>query len=254
MVLTYGSYSFPAGEAEVRYAKQMLFSDVGARDIERVTVQVSGRLEGSTYSGFESDLSSMKAALDSDDVDFSLAYPDSTAATHLALYAGSCITGPRITSMEYPESTGAEMAPGGIRTYGFTVEAEIALSGSKGNVISFQESITFTQGEPIYQIVETIQGPARIYKTCEQTAYILTQEGEAVGLTSYPNPPAALYPDQLIQRAPTRKDSPTMVKVDSNGTATTTRYFRTGWSYQMAAGTDFFGGTAVVPNNWLASS
>jgi hypothetical protein len=253
MVLTYGSYSFSAGEAEVRYAREMVFADVGARDIERVRVQVTGRLEGSTYSGFESDLSAMKAALDSDDVDFSLAYPDATAATHLSLYAGSCITGPRITSMEYPESTGAEMAPGGIRTYGFTVEAEIALAGSSGNVVSFQESISFTQGEPIYQIVETIQGPARIYKTCEQTAYILTQEGEAVGLTSHPSPPAALYPDALIEREPTRRDSPTLVRVDSNGTATTTRYFRTAWSYRMAGGTDFFG-TAVVPNNWLASS
>lgn len=251
MTVCYGSFSFPVGEAEITFSQNTRYLENGDADRLISSVDISGKYEGTSYSGYESQMTAMIAAMASSENTFYVKYPDASIATHLTLSGSSSLVGPRATAFSFPESTGPEFAA--VRTYRIRVEAEKSPAGTSthGDVVSYKESVSISSGSGIYQVIETITGAAQIFLTCQKTAFRATQQGEAVGLTDYPAPSLPLWPDALIDTLPVTYDSPSFVKVGAGGTADTCQMFRTQWSYSFA-GSVYFCGTDCYPHSWAS--
>jgi hypothetical protein len=248
ITLTYGTFSFTAGEPEIRTSETFVFSPSGARERRQVRIDVRGHCQGSTP-GAQAE--AIRSAFGADDRDFAVA--DGTAIAHLSYAAADCLRGPKVTALSFPESTGPELASGGRRTYEISLELEQELANpSYGDVVSWKESLSYETGiEGRYQVVETLEGTAEIWQTAYYGAYRVVQSGEAVGRTTWPTAPDAKFPKQVIRRAPYRFDSPEYVILDTDGKVKTERMYRTSWEYEMAHGDDsVMKFEEAAPNAW----
>lgn len=246
----YGSFSFPAGEPTVSESREYVYSPTGDRLRERVKVDIEGKYSGSSPAGYEAQMLAMRAALDAVGEAFSVSYGGTSTATHLGLN-GTYVVGPRCTALEFPQGDGPELADGGCRTYKASIEWE-AEAGTypRGDLIDFRETLTFDRGDPIRQVVNTMNGTALIFTTCGTPAFSATQTGEATGRTAYPTVPAPIWgTTYLMSRDPVRKESPELVTLDANGSVSIARAFKVSWGYQFSAPTDFTGGTSS-PHRW----
>lgn len=249
ITISYGSFAFPAGEPTLSQTREAVYESNGDVSRQRVTVTVEGKYGGSSSAAYEAQMLAMRAALDVVGAGFSASYDGTNSVSHIA--SGSlCVVGPRCTSLAFPEGAGPELADGGCRTYraSFEWEEEVG-TYPRGDLVSFRESLTFSRGDPIRQVVNVMNGTALVFITCGTPALEATQSGEAVGRTSYPTPPEPLWSSALISREPFRRDSPEFVTLTSAGTTATKRMFRVGWSYAFASGADFVG-TDPRPTVW----
>lgn len=250
IVISYGSFSFPAGEPTVSQRREFVYEQNGDIARERVSVDIEGKYSGSSSAAYEAQMLAMRAALDQVAADFTVTYAGTTTAAHIGVSAANCLVGPRCTGYSFPEGAGPELASGGYRTYRATLEWEQE-SGThtRGDLLSFKESISFTRGKPKKQMVNVMNGTAQIFITCGTPGYEATQSGEAVGRTTWPSPGSYIWPNDLFSEEPIRKDSPEIVRLSSNGSLTSSRLYRTSWSYSYASGTNF-AGTAPAPHSW----
>lgn len=248
--IVYGSFTFPAGEPTLSQTRDYVYSANGDRLREKVRVDIEGKYQGSSAAGYEAQMLAMRQALDVVGASFSVSYGGTTTVTHVGVN-GTCVMGPRCSSLSFPDGAGPELADGGYRTYRASMEWESEVgSYSRGDLVDFKESITFTQGDPIKQVVNTMNGTALVFTTCGTPAYEATQSGEATGRTAYPTPPSPIWgTTYLISREPIRRESPEGITLDANGTVTVGRLFKTAWSYTFAGGWNFTGGTGA-PHRW----
>jgi hypothetical protein len=250
IVITYGTFSFPAGEPTVSQSREMVYEQNGDVARERVTVELEGKYSGSSAAAYEAQMLAIRSALDQVGANFTVTYAGSTAATHLGVTGASCLMGPRCSRYAFPEGAGPELATGGYRTYRATLEWEQEVgSHARGELVSFKESISFTRGKPKKQMVNVMNGTAQVFITCGTPGYEATQTGEAVGRTTWPAPGSYIWPNDLFSEDPIRKDSPEIIRLDASGSLTMARLYRTSWSYSYASGTNFSGGTSG-PHSW----
>jgi hypothetical protein len=83
----------------------------------------------------------------------------------------------------YPEPTGPELATR--RTLELEAESYTNIDDGEGNLVSFQESLTYSGGGGRFAIQETIEGPAKRHQVAEATAYWCTQRGSAVAKATW---------------------------------------------------------------------
>jgi hypothetical protein len=250
LTVTFGTFAFPPGEPTVTQSRQVSYEDNGDAAREVVSTTIEGKYTGSSTDAYEAQMNAFLAAMDQNQASFTVSYGGTNTVAHLSVGGTACLVGPRCTSRSFPEGGGAELASAGMRTYSATIEWERELTGtSRGNLLKFQESISFNRGEAVKQVVNTINGTALIFTTCAKPAYEAKQTGEAIGRTSYPTPPPALWPNDLFATEPFTRESPEFVRLSSDGSLLTSRVYKIGWGYSFASGTDF-SGSVPVPHTW----
>ena len=113
-------------------------------------------------------------------------------------------------------------------------------SSTANFVVSFNEKISTSGGGPIYKFKRAVKGPAQKQRIFEQTEYQVIQTGEVVGFTDYINPPAPLFPNDLIENPDKNREGSERVG-DSNIN------FRLSYKYLMAATRPL----NATPNLWV---
>jgi hypothetical protein len=245
VTITYGTFSFTSGEPEVTTAEEYEFSPSGCRELRKVRIDISGQIQGTNLAAVADAL---RTAVQVDDQDFTVTN-GTDVVNHLSYYHSSCIMGPRVESLSFPEGSGPELATGGIRTYRMSVAAHVELANpTYGDVMSWRETVTTEGGRPVYQVQEVINGDAEIWPTQGKTAYRCRQEGEAMGRNTWPTPPKPKWPGLRIDNNEVVRESPEYVQLDADGSVSTARRYRIRWSYEYAAPTDAF--STAEPREW----
>ena len=187
-------------------------------------------------------IAAMQQAYQQQGVDLGLYFDDGTPSAHFLQSARSA-GGTRVTKPPYfPVGLGAEYST--FRNFALSVEADF-LDTSLG-LISWTESLTLTGGGPQFGYLLCLNGPPQKQLLRQQTTYKATQQGEAVGLTAYPLPPAPLWPAD--EHGELRNISQTLPQRTGLGPSAVYFSFKTRWSYVFESAVPLLGLPTAWPN------
>jgi len=198
IVLSYGSHAHDEGEVSFAYSSEALLTAAQTPYAERVQIDLTGELHGSTIAEINTKVAKLVAAYSVDGLDFSV--KDGTGKKlALSLASSACIGGLRVTRRpSFPEGRDAALVT--FMPFQITLVGEREISDPTTVLLSYQETINFEGGGPEYAMLETRVGrPQRQGPVTNQTIYRATQEGNAVGLHDFPTIPSAIWPAYQIR-------------------------------------------------------
>lgn len=188
----YGPYALPVNGADVRTVIRASGFGIDGKPLTYIhTVTLDGCLDGSTQAECSAAEAAFRAAFSRPDLDFVFKM-DNGAATPTKLIAATSIVGVQVLAMAFPLSYGgAEYATA--RGFSLTLQAEYDVQRAD-QIVAWDESLTIVgNGGPRRVVREVVQGEPVEQETAEKTPVRATQTGQAVGLFSYPTPPAPLF-------------------------------------------------------------
>lgn len=188
----HGAYTTDLGEASVSETHTHILDARGYRVRTRKRIDVSGRKRSTDYTTLQTDIDSLKAALDNDNVDSGLVDAADTPGTHYIATA-STLYGTRVVSKSFPDSTGAENTT--YRSFAFAIEAEVAdVDPNSDGLMLFTETVTVIgDGSEEKVLVESMDAVPEEQTLKDFTIVRAIQEGRAIGNTSYPSFPSQLF-------------------------------------------------------------
>lgn len=210
MIFQINGYSFPANECVVTIERQRVRSDNRTSiefDLERWTVEGEIIENTANAATLIAAYRAREAAVAREGGDAYLKYNDGAIAHQLL--SRESYSGVRIsTPFSYPQGGGQEFVNS--RSYRFVIEAEkIPDSSTVGEIVYFEESLTFEGGGREIAVVPLLTGPVDIQTIYEQTETLCVQEGVIVGRTRRPPIPAPLFGGfEWRRRRRIRKRSP----------------------------------------------
>jgi len=208
MYLKYGSYTHAQNEAAVQIGKRAVFSPRGYRQAVRETWRILGVLHAAGQASLTSAIASLRAAYGVNGLDLGLYLDDGLTLTDHALVSSLSLGGTRVTSLEFPNGSGAEYST--FRSYSIAVEAEFP--DTSNNLLDFSETLSFEgSGGPRIIFLDTLDGLPQQQIAQQRTTSRARQEGRAVGLATYPPVAAPIWPGaelpaerRLAMRSPRR--------------------------------------------------
>ena len=236
-VYTDGSYSFGEETTAMQISTKYVYDSRGRPDKQEQSWQIKAMPQATTQAEITTAINAIVTAMANDGGTLTLYNNDGTTSSSHA------VTNCRTQSINYPEGTGAEYAANGRRTIEITVTGYADIT-KDDDIVSFQESLSFSGGGSRYSMVETLFGIPKKYTDTVNTIYRATQQGSAVGKTSYPTPPGKLFPGQEVTA------NPRISKNHSYNEAGETR-FSISWTYEYASATEF---ANTAPNTWLTTA
>ena len=193
MILTYGNYQHAQDECKITIDKQVVRGENGItveHELHRWTIE--GEVQGASSSAIVSAFTALELAYAKQGQDVRLYFNDGSTIAHQILnsqtYSGVKVTKPP----SYPIGDNTELH--NARTYRIELEAEVKPAVASGNIIYFQESLTFEGGGPELAIVPLLEGPPDIQTLYKQTEVVAVQEGTISGRDSYPAIPGPVFP------------------------------------------------------------
>jgi hypothetical protein len=232
MILKYGGYAHDNHECAITAIhKQALFSETGARIGYRERWRIRGVKHAPSQAELTDALTRLEAAYAVDGNDLVLYLDDGATETRHALRQGQSRSGVRVTEFTYPEGEGAEYST--FRTYQIGVEAEFLSAANE--ILSWVETLTTSGGAEVWTYLPTLTGPPQRQILHQQTSWLATQSGQAVGLNGWPTPADPLWPH--LEHADRRRIEHGTPRFLPNGDAR----FPVSWSYQFESDQPFFG-------------
>lgn len=239
MILKWGGYSFEDNEIWFTTRRQELLGQTGIRIGWKETWTVGGVIKADNVAAITTRIDGMRDALDVPFQDLVFVDNDGNDTAHKIINSET-LNGTRVVGgLQFPKpqmwGMGDEYAAYK-RTFGFTVEAEVY--DPEGNIMFYEETVRLlAPGSRRFAMVVSLQGVPQDQTLAAQTPTIIEQIGRAVGIHTYPNYGAPLYPAQL-------KDRPFMQEVGTPEKFGTVRNvgFPVSWRYQMEGV-----GLALVP-------
>lgn len=199
MRVRYGGYLHP--ENEVNLAAFMVRPIYSQRN-KRLTVQYQAHLQGEfcvpedatttalAQAAIAAKIDALVNAYGQNYGDFIL-YDNQGAPTRHSLPNDSSITGVRVMHRSWPRGAADEWATG--RTWHVILEAEYV--DADAQIVAWQETVRFIgTGGPLFAVVPTMRGFRRFAVTAGSPVTIV-QEGQAIGLQGWVEPPGPLLPD-----------------------------------------------------------
>lgn len=234
MYVKYGSYEHAANESSVQFSHRVNRSRLGYRETVTKTIVIRGKIHGTDPEDVNTNLAALLSAYAADGEDFGLYIEDESEdiVTVHFLDNDSSISGVQVEAVEFPEAVNAEFTT--YRSYQITATA-VYLAAEDG-LLEFTETVSFTgTGGPRHVFLETATGPVVKQTVNQNTVYTASQSGSAVGMTSYPTPPAPLWPDDedVTQRRITTI-SPTIMGEGN-------MRYPISWSYNFVSGSSLSG-------------
>ncbi len=246
--LVYRNFPFGVNQTELRTHVEPLYSSVGQLYAFRQVIDVKGYLLTTVTDGNitnqQADLTQQENALKT-----ALAVPygnlvfkqDSGVDSSEALLNAQSIEGVRITSGPHFTTTmGPEYCT--VRTFEFTAEAETSAVGSANYALSFQETLRFWGGGPVFLFKTAINGPPQKQNPIQAAPYYASQQGTIVGYRTWlpATPPKA--PQALLKAPEISQSSPTRRAPFNNGY----QGFETTYQYEFGSA----GPLRFLPTLW----
>jgi hypothetical protein len=203
MYLRYGNYLHANNEVGFTITREAKRTQGGTYYAYREVWACKGDLLNySTQGAISGAILGITAAYSQDGQDLVFLFDDASTPTAHQLISANCNGGTRVTKPpSFPNTYGSgEYQPGYGRSYTFEVEGETQLLTA--NVfLQFTESVSFKgNGGPIIVYQPVAQGQWIPQQTSETSLFRATQSGSAVGLYQYPDIPAPLWPEALINQ------------------------------------------------------
>ncbi|MGD9645215.1 MAG: hypothetical protein AB7U73_05850 [Pirellulales bacterium] len=239
LVLKYGDYAHPLGEAAISIAARPHFNPRGRHDATLARWEISGVLRADTPAELTTAINALRDAYAVAGEDLGLYLADGTTPTSHALASADTLGGTRVVEgPDFPESRGSEYAL--YRSYRVVVEGLLPLTDATLELVLREESITLVGGGPRFVYLQTLAGPPRRQLVAEQTPYRAEQAGRAIGRSAYPAANAPLWPDdehvdrrQIVRRTP---------RVVASAAATTYTDYEIAWQYEFESDAALVGG------------
>jgi hypothetical protein len=199
MYLFYNGLWFDANEAEIVISRKRAYNQQYRLQVETHTWNVSGVRQAANQSALTTSINTFESYM-TDGGDIGLYLDDQSTLTSHYLVSSESLGGTRITDLSYPKGAGAEYST--YRSWAFTLEAAFAPIGFGGNLLEFEETLTFEgDGGPRTVWLETAVGLPVEQQVSQFTTYKATQSGSAVQLGSPPLVPPPIWPDMEIRPA-----------------------------------------------------
>lgn len=186
LTLRFGSFTHELGEVTLGVARETTFNAADQPIEERVSWTIAARAEGD-------DLTALLGKL----VQVDLAYRARNRYAVAQLYDTSSglvcheLNGPRSISgvrvvqpPSFPDGRGAEFTT--YRNYAVRLEAEFFVTAPAAALVEFDETLAFSGGGPLRDLIVLTSGPPVEYVSAAQTPYECVQTTRAVGLGDYP--------------------------------------------------------------------
>jgi hypothetical protein len=203
MYVKYGNYSHEAGECAVSIFRDTEFSPDGVPFFRHNRWNIDGRLHAADSTALTTALAELVAAYSQHGQDLYLNYDDHSTLHYLL--SSETIGGTRVVSgPSFPEGRGPE--GGTYRNYSIAVEGTSQISNA--GVLTWQETISWFGGGPLYVFLQTANGLPQKQLGAQSTPYEAEQSGSAVGFGSYPAIPAPIYPNDLEVNPAIMKGTP----------------------------------------------
>lgn len=183
MKYMYGSYPFNEFTTAAGWGRNKQFDVKGRASGATHSVTLRTVLQGATQSALTALINAFEAAMV--DGNTLTLYDNLSSATPHAL------TDCKVSSVSYPDGTGAEYA--NQRTIEVTFTA-FKKESQLDNLLTFTENLTINGGGRRYWAYENVTGAPVIGVAAEQTLYRTSQSGSASAYNAYPTPPAPLFP------------------------------------------------------------
>lgn len=243
MQLKYGNYSHDDYEASVKTSRKANYDEGGRIKSWTERWNIEGFLQADSQAALFAKIRGLESAYSRNGGNIGL-YTSAGAATPHVLLSSATIGGTKVVEgPNFPKGEGPEL--GNYRSYSITVEGEILNTAIANTIISFMESLTIEGGGARDLFLQPLQGPPVRQRVATQTPYRATQQGTIVGYTSYPTPPAPLFPGvefldrrRIIEKSPKRDGPPGSPFYET---------FPVEYYYYFESATPLFG----HPNRWI---
>jgi len=227
--LKYGDHSHELSDAAVSISRVGEFNDAGVAYANRVVWRIQGRLEGDTQAAITTNINALEDAYNKQNQDISLQFDDGTNTAH-AITIKDTLDGIRVSAApSYPIGEGAEYAT--FRNYTIVVEALVKTSQLNSALVTWTETVSTSGGNPRDVVIETLNTLPIIQRTANATAFIVTQQGRAVGLDGWPEFPTFVLANAAILRNGRSRRSPRDVLVGSRRYRS---FWEVTWNYVFA--------------------
>lgn len=241
MYLQYGNYQHAANEASVGITRQGVWSDAGILTGWREQWRISGFLQAADQESLTIAILALVQAYSIQGQDLGLYLDSGLLSSHYLLSAGTK-AGTRVTEgPTFSQGEGAEYST--FRSYQITVEAEsqIVVPG----MLAFYETLNFQgTGGPRFVHLEPLDGLPVKQITHLSSVCRVTQQGEAIGQSTWPAPSPPIWPEALQQdRVQITRKSPK--RMGPIGQPIYTEFPVT-WNYSFESATPLSG----LPNLW----
>ena len=238
MILTYNGYAHPVGEPAVAIHRNYLRNE--ALDVIAIVERwdIAGMLISNLGAGdLDAKVAATIAAYSVDGGDLSLTLPTGAVSQH-SLSSSNALGGIRVVSpVSFPDGKGAE----GVTYRNFTVslEAELPISNPTSGLLSFEESLSFTGGGPVFGHLEPVVGPPIKQLLKDESVYRVTQSGKAVGYLGWPNYPGPLWPSSEMRNH--RQETRSGPRRKRNDYCE----YTVAWNYQFEEASQLYGNPTV---------
>lgn len=201
MRLYYGSYAHDENEATVSITKTVIETEAGTPFEVVHTWAITGRIIADTTAAVVDKLVLLERAYGYWGRDARLVAGDGTVC-HSLVNAGST-SGVKVPAPpSYPDGSGAQLST--FRDYQIQLTATYPAFGGLGAIRSWSETLTFSGGRPVRNVMRTKNTLPVVWVDSAITPYRATQVGSAVGVYGYPPVPPPLWPLALVGLEPER--------------------------------------------------
>jgi hypothetical protein len=243
MYLKIGSHTFALGQVALSIQSEVEENDAGEPLLVRKRWSGQGLLttQQRTAAAAAADIDSQVATLNTvlvNGVDIRLTMPNGTTLSQHQLLSADCIGGTRLVSAGVPTFERA----GGITNLPFTFvyEGEVPVEDAASLLRSFEETIQFSGGGPLYGHIVTQSGLPVKQLLRRNTVYRAVQSGQAVGYLARPTPPLPIWLGAQVRGGELTVKSPRR-RVDSFID------FSVAWSFEFESAFPLIGN----PHVWL---
>jgi hypothetical protein len=219
----------------VSITKTAEFTDGGVVYANRNIWNITGRLEGDDFTDMTSKINALEAAYNkSNQSPMRLEFVENGSVTPTAheININDTLDGIRVTAApHYPVGSGAEYV--NFRNYAITVTALVKTKQNDSDLVFFQEEVETVGARPRDVVIETLNTFPVMQRTANQTAYMVSQRGRAIGLNNYPPAPPYKHPIGVAAIMTNRVSRKSPRETYVNGRWLRTMY-EIGWHYVMA--------------------
>lgn len=232
MYFKYGDFQHDLNLVDVEsLTKQVIRGRRGRRERVRHTLTIAGELkpDTATQADIRTKIEELEAAYDVDGQDAGLYHNDGSRSPHF-LDSGASLTGVQLVSLSYPKGDNPRSGQY-VTTRSFRIVLQAEYPANFADALVFwRESITVRgNGGPRFTVTELDSGSPVIEQVSDQTPVFVTQTGQAVGLTGYPEVPAALSGPGLVMQGSANIGSLDGPETNGNGL----QNYGVRWQYQF---------------------
>ncbi len=239
MFLRRGNFTHDANDATVRRRIVPTWTDDGILIGSKEFWGIRGRLLADDATALSAKVVLLKAAYAATGGDIVLLQNDGTTETDFKITGNKTIGGIRATRLEFPSEMGASWTT--FLDYEIDIVATLGVTvgggtPGGGTIISWTESISFRgTGGPRFAVRECRNAIPQVQQVSKSTPIYANQRGVAVGLSDWPDPPRAVWPQHEIDADHEEAYTGADAVGSGQGGATREREFRTSWSYKFKA-------------------